>query len=149
MKTFYRFCENWSRDHLIVVFAYNSSGLHFYPTSCQTLSAPNHFINQTSGRGGGGTREAAYDLRHAGFTLTLRCKTIRGRILGASGRCLVGFGWGVVVGYTPPNHAPPNQKPICARASPGTKQRLRAMRRMVRYTQYRNSFTLQVIFKLE
>ena len=51
-----------------------------------------------------------------------------------SGRCLVmvGFGWGVVVGWgenTPPNHTQPNQKPIRARTSPGTKQR--AMRRMV------------------
>ena len=56
--------------------------------------------------------------------LTLRCKAIRGRILGV-GAAWLGLGGVWLLG----NHIQPNQKPIRMPASPGTKQR--AMQRIV------------------
>ena len=68
-------------------------------------------------------------------TLTLRCKAIRGRFFEV-GAAWLGLGgvWLLdgVRHSTPPNHTQPNQKPIRAPASPGTKQW--AMRRMVTHS---------------
>ena len=43
---FSRFGERWSRDHLKAVFAYNFSGLHFYPTSCGVIRNQRRKIRQ-------------------------------------------------------------------------------------------------------
>ena len=66
--------------------------------ACQTLSAPNHFINddlQTSGRGGGGTREAVQSVvdRDGLFG--------RGRDRGRDGKIVPGPGPGFELIFLP------------------------------------------------